>query len=136
MTIGSINLRPETELIALPGVNEVIAEKLAAANISSTADLVTADAAKVAETSGISESTIANLIAAAKVADRSTIDLSSVPTISSQAANLKKKFKVKTVSDLAGKSPSEIAAAFGGDETKAAAVIAGAKIALGKAIRG
>jgi hypothetical protein len=136
MTAGAISLLPEVNLLSLPGVNEGIAEKLAAANIGSTTDLAAANAAEIATKTGLAQPAVENIINAAKSAARSTATLASLSILGRQAATLKSKFGVSTLSDLTGKSASDIAAAFGGSQSRAAAVIAGAKLALGKAALG
>lgn len=132
MTAGAITQRPTADLTTLPGVNGIIVDKLQEANIKSTADLAAANASDLANETKLPASTIANLKAAAAMADRGSLAVSDLPTATGNIANkLKTSFGVSTVAELASKKPQEIQEAFGGDTAKATAIIEGAKAALG-----
>ena len=136
MTAASVAFAPVREMTALPGVNAAVAEKLGAADVTSTDALAGSDKAELAAKTGLTEDAAATLIESAKAGSRTRLDVGSLAAITAADAEaLKTGLGIHTVADLANKEPSAIAAAFGGDVNKARAVIAGVKFGLGM-IRG
>ncbi len=132
MTAASVGFAPVRELTALSGVNAAVAERLGAADVTSTDALAASDKSELAAKSGLSEDVAESLIESAKGAERGRLDVGSLAPISAADAEaLKTSLGIHTVADLAGKDASAIASAFGGDLNKANAVIAGARAGLG-----
>ena len=133
ITAASVTLAPTKEITLLRGMNPEVSEKLGSADITSTEALAGSDKTELAAKTGLTEDAAGELIESAKAEARSNLDVGLLPAISAENAEvLKTSLGVRTVADLAGKEPSAIAAAFGGDLRKASAVIAGAKAGLGR----
>ena len=130
LTTSSVALAPSKALDALAGVNAVVAEKLAAANVTTVDALATAKADELAQATGLSEAATSNLIAQAAESARTHLAVSKLAPVTNAAATTLKTLGVNTVADLASKNAAEIDSAFGGDVRVAAAVIEGAKLAL------
>ena len=132
MTAASVAFAPVREITALPGMNAAVAEKLGAADVTSTDALAGSDKSELAARTGLSEDAAASLIESAKTVSRTRLDVGSLAAITSADAEaLKTSLGIHTVADLADKDASAIAGAFGGDLNKAKAVIAGVKAGLG-----
>ena len=133
MTMASVTLAPTADISSLSGVNPEVSAKLGSADITSTEALAGLDKTELAAKTGLSEDAASGLIESAKAAASSRLDVSRLSPISgADAETLKSSLGVHTVADLAAKDPADIASAFGGDLSKAKAVIAGAKLGLGK----
>lgn len=132
LTASSIGLAPSKEITSLPGVNAVIAHRLAQANVDSVEKLAAAKPTELASATGISEAAATKLVDAAGAASRQKIDVAVLAPVSKANATALKAAGIGTVSDIVTKDPAVIAAALGGDTRKANAVIEGAKLALSR----
>jgi hypothetical protein len=131
MTKDSIQLAPPQEITMLSGVNFVVAEKMAEANILSVEDLSAKSPADVAKAANVSEEAATSMINAAKAASRGSQDVSLLAPVNTGEAAALKSSGITSVSILAGKSVNEIAPLMGNDVGKAQAILDAAKGALG-----
>jgi hypothetical protein len=136
MAASSILLAPVREITSLAGVNAAIADKLAAADVTTTEALASANSADLAAKAGLSVDVAGSLIESAKGVSRERLDIASLAPISAgDAEALRTNLGINTLGDLATRDAAAIAAAFGNDVNRARAVIEGVRVGLGGRIR-
>jgi predicted flap endonuclease-1-like 5' DNA nuclease len=131
MAASSVAQAPLVDLTALTGVNAVVRDRLIAQNIMSVDQLATADPAQVATATGLSATEAGDLVAQAKTLSSQNVPVERLAPVSSDTATALQAMNIRTVGDLATKNVSDIAAAFGGDVTRANAVLQGVRMSLG-----
>jgi len=132
MATASIQLAPTQEITMLSGVNAVVAEKMADANIFTVEDLSAKSSADVATVANVSEEAATTMVNAAKAASRGAMDVSALAPVSAEEAAALKGSGITSISLLAGKSVNEIAGLVGNDLGKARALVDAAKGSLGR----
>lgn len=136
MAADSIKQVRTEEITALSGVNAIVAEKMAAADIHTVEELSTKSAAEVAKAANVSEEAAASMIETAKAASRGAMEVSVLAPISTEEAASLRSGGITSISELASKTVTEIAGFMGNDVGKARAIIDASRATLGMGIKG
>jgi hypothetical protein len=133
MTRSSIALAPQPSLAMWSGVDATTAAKLGRAGFVSVEDLAAADPAAVATAANIPADAADALVTEARGASRAGLAVGLLaPVTKTEERNLRDLLGADqaTVGVMAGKSPAQLAAAFGGNLARATAVLNGIRAGL------
>lgn len=136
MAQRSVELAPEHSLSLWEGADAPTATRLGEAGFQTVEDVAAADPDLLASQGGMTREAADRLIGDARAASRAGLAVGSVAPVSrteERALRAMLGTERVTLGDLAGRTPEEVASAFGGNVGRATAVLNGIRAGLGGA---